>query len=128
MERIPHLPIGAKVRVMQTDAMAQARLANLTGRVEGMAANGSALVRLDSSGKGAVLPLSLLIETGKKKLRGTQPAKVACPACGEKQESRGPDAEYRCPSCGGLFDSDPDEGGSHLDDPSKRLERQEGGR
>jgi ribosomal protein L37AE/L43A len=50
---------------------------------------------------------------------------VQCPRCGKPQPRRGPDAIYRCEKCGALHDGDPDEGGSHYNDPSKRLENQE---
>lgn len=51
--------------------------------------------------------------------------KIACPKCGRKQERKGTDALYWCPNCRMQFDDDPDEGGSHWNDPTKRIEKQE---
>lgn len=55
-------------------------------------------------------------------------SKVSCPRCGRKQPRQGVDAIYYCPNCRGQFDDDPDEGGSHYNDPTKRVEKQEGRR
>ena len=53
-------------------------------------------------------------------------AKPPCPVWGTNKQvnSHGRD-EFFCGKCGGLFDSNPDEGGSYYSDPSKRLEKQE---
>lgn len=51
---------------------------------------------------------------------------VACPKCGRKQKSTGgKDALYWCQNCRMYHDSEPEEGGSHGNDPSARLEREE---
>lgn len=49
-----------------------------------------------------------------------------CPFCGRRKgiQPAGPDT-FKCPACGAMFDSDPEEGGSHYSDPSKRLEMEE---
>lgn len=53
--------------------------------------------------------------------------KIQCPQCG----NRSPKSifqiadTFKCGRCGGMFDNDPDEGGTHYSDPSKRLERAE---
>ncbi len=56
-----------------------------------------------------------------------EPGKVRCPGCGRQQpikNAKDPkDALYYCSVCKVQFDSDPDEGGSHYSDPSKRLEK-----
>jgi hypothetical protein len=43
-----------------------------------------------------------------------------CPTCGGKSEAAG--YLFRCKSCGGFHDGDPDEGGSAFNDPTKRIE------
>lgn len=51
--------------------------------------------------------------------------KIACPGCGSRQfKPAGPDM-FKCSRCGGLFDDDPDEGGTHGHRPKARLEREE---
>ena len=48
-----------------------------------------------------------------------------CPACGStRYVGAGPDL-YKCTRCGGFFDDDPDEGGTHGLRPETRLEREE---
>lgn len=50
-----------------------------------------------------------------------------CPRCGtnKKVNTHGRD-EFYCGRCGGLFDNDPDEGGTHSTfNPAARLEREE---
>jgi tRNA(Ile2) C34 agmatinyltransferase TiaS len=49
-----------------------------------------------------------------------------CPVCktNKRVEANGRN-EYVCLKCGGHFDNDPDEGGTHYSDPSKRMEKQE---
>lgn len=48
-----------------------------------------------------------------------------CPRCNTNKKVRANGGRYWCDRCNGLFDDDPDEGGSYFSDPSKRLERQE---
>lgn len=53
--------------------------------------------------------------------------KPPCPRCGTNRQvvNHGRE-EFFCGKCGGIFDSDPSEGGDYSDrDPSARLERQE---
>jgi ribosomal protein S27AE len=51
--------------------------------------------------------------------------KLRCPRCGSgKHVAAGPDL-FKCVGCGGLFDGDPDEGGTHGNRPEARLDRQE---
>lgn len=48
---------------------------------------------------------------------------VKCPRCGRPQpKTLGPDGIYFCGHCEVQYDSEPDEGGSHFNDPSKRIE------
>jgi DNA-directed RNA polymerase subunit RPC12/RpoP len=67
----------------------------------------------------------------KRKAQGLAPkpktawSGVACPRCGSKQTIRGVDGWYTCHGCGGLFDDDPDEGGTHMNNPAGRMERGE---
>ena len=49
--------------------------------------------------------------------------KVHCPGCNRSQPKRSASAIYWCEHCRCQFDDEPDEGGSHFSDPSKRLER-----
>lgn len=49
----------------------------------------------------------------------------ACPQCGNRKGIQQIAETYKCPRCGGLFDDDPLEGGSHYSDPAKRLEKEE---
>lgn len=53
--------------------------------------------------------------------------KPACPRCQNRsQRSILQIADtYKCGRCGAMYDNDPDEGGTHYSDPSKRLERAE---
>lgn len=52
-----------------------------------------------------------------------------CPRCGTAKHvttnGHGDGLLFVCNQCRGLFDQDPDEGGSHYSDPSKRMEREE---
>ncbi len=53
-----------------------------------------------------------------------------CPACPRCRTNRGAtrrhDGLYQCGVCRGLYDDDPNEGGTyHHRDPSRRLEREE---
>lgn len=50
--------------------------------------------------------------------------KPKCPACGSGKHKRMNDT-IKCLSCGGLYDDDPAEGGSHGNNPSSRLEYEE---
>jgi DNA-directed RNA polymerase subunit RPC12/RpoP len=51
---------------------------------------------------------------------------VRCPRCGRGQPYKSPQALYWCDHCRGMFDDDPDEGGTHSDlNPAARLEREE---
>ena len=51
--------------------------------------------------------------------------KLCCPMCRSTRfVAAGPDL-YKCAKCGGLFDGDPDEGGTHGHRPEMRLEREE---
>ncbi len=48
-----------------------------------------------------------------------------CPLCHSKGKSAGPDL-FKCSKCGGLFDADPDEGGTVSNrNPAARMERAE---
>ncbi len=49
---------------------------------------------------------------------------VACPGCGRTQPKTHAGL-YWCAACRCQFDDDPDEGGSHWNDPAKRLEKTE---
>ena len=49
-----------------------------------------------------------------------------CPACDGQLVAQGSSGFFACRKCGGIVDSDPDEGGDYSDrDPSARLQRQE---
>lgn len=49
-----------------------------------------------------------------------------CPRCkSNKQVNRHGREEFFCGKCSGIFDGDPDEGGTHSNKPSGRLEREE---
>jgi ribosomal protein L37AE/L43A len=51
--------------------------------------------------------------------------KLRCPRCGGgKHSAAGPDL-FKCAGCGGLFDGDPGEGGTHGNRPDARLDREE---
>lgn len=55
-----------------------------------------------------------------------KPANPPCPVCRTNKHVNQHDGDcYFCNRCKGIFDNDPDEGGSCFNDPSKRLERQE---
>lgn len=56
-----------------------------------------------------------------KRKRSSGP-QAACPKCGRRQPYTGPDAQYYCPACGGMFDNEPGEGGDYFADPTKRAE------
>lgn len=51
------------------------------------------------------------------------PATPKCPRCGRRGEPAGD--FFRCPKCGGFFDDDPNEGGTHHDRPDVSAERRE---
>lgn len=49
-----------------------------------------------------------------------------CPACGHKGKPVGVSGDmFFCEYCGALYDTEPEEGGDYLADPSKRMERRE---
>ena len=49
-----------------------------------------------------------------------------CPKCGSnRQVYEDGDRGFWCDSCKVAFDNDPDEGGTHSNDPTKRIERTE---
>ena len=50
----------------------------------------------------------------------TQPT-VRCPGC-NRPKPKSSVGLYICDHCGAQFDDDPDEGGSHFADPSRRIE------
>ena len=56
-------------------------------------------------------------------------AKPKCPACGTAKQVHAVGScgdMFKCGRCGGLFDQDPDEGGSHSNfNPGARIEREE---
>lgn len=54
-------------------------------------------------------------------------SKPPCPRCGtNRQVTNHGREEFFCGKCSGIFDANPDEGGTHSDfSPSARLERQE---
>ena len=55
-----------------------------------------------------------------------KPTRVHCPACGDSQIPGPGQTIFRCEKCGGMFDSEADEGGDYDDrDPSRRMQRQE---
>lgn len=54
-----------------------------------------------------------------------KPTLPPCPRCNRRQSVVAQGELFWCTNCRGLFDDQPDEGGSHYDDPSKRLEKQE---
>jgi ribosomal protein L37AE/L43A len=55
-----------------------------------------------------------------------QPPTPQCPHCGKKGRVVRAGAMWRCRTCEGFFDDEPDEGGDYSDrDPTARLERQE---
>lgn len=50
-------------------------------------------------------------------------AKLVCPQCRSASRVKAAGSFWTCRKCGGWFDgTDPDEGGSHFDDPTKRIE------
>lgn len=49
---------------------------------------------------------------------------LACPCGSTRYVAAGPDL-YKCCRCGGFFDNDPDEGGTHGHRPETRIEREE---
>lgn len=53
--------------------------------------------------------------------------KPECPQCGNSSpKSIAQIADtYKCGKCGALFDGNPDEGGTHYNDPTMRLQKQE---
>lgn len=54
------------------------------------------------------------------------PTTPRCPLCGIHGKPLGTEDLYRCDRCGGLFDSCPDEGGTHSTyDPAARMKRAE---
>lgn len=50
---------------------------------------------------------------------------MKCPACGSRKSQPVGEDYYKCTTCGGFFDDDPDEGGDYGSKPSARIERQE---
>jgi hypothetical protein len=49
-----------------------------------------------------------------------------CPRCKTNRHAvPNGDRQWFCHGCKGLFDDEPDEGGTYYSDPSKRLEKQE---
>ncbi len=49
-----------------------------------------------------------------------------CPVCQTNRHVGPHDGDlFFCGRCKGMFDGNPDEGGSHWNDPSKRMEKQE---
>jgi len=48
-----------------------------------------------------------------------------CPWCGTAVKVYVVPLGFQCLNCGRIFDGDPSEGGSHYDDPTKRIEREE---
>jgi hypothetical protein len=59
-----------------------------------------------------------------------QPIPPPCPLCGKRNKVTRTGAYWHCnntPDCG-LFDDDPDEGGTHSDDPTRRMMRREDAR
>lgn len=59
------------------------------------------------------------------KSKGSKPKQKRCPWCRRPvgEERPGNDTIYYCPNCRQQFDNDSDEGGTHYNDPSKRIER-----
>lgn len=54
-----------------------------------------------------------------------KPKKKKCPFCRSTNIYHQKDGNFWCRFCKATFDSQPNEGGSHYNDPTKRLERQE---
>jgi hypothetical protein len=57
-------------------------------------------------------------------------SKPRCPRCGHNRHvvvgsGKPPDRVHYCGGCRGMFDDEPDEGGSHGDRPDARLIREE---
>lgn len=48
-----------------------------------------------------------------------------CPSCGTNKGATAVSGYFRCGKCGGLYDSDPNEGSDVFADPSRRMELQE---
>lgn len=48
-----------------------------------------------------------------------------CPVCGSMKIAKRPGGRFRCLRCGGLFDTDPNEGGDYGRQPDERIIRQE---
>lgn len=48
-----------------------------------------------------------------------------CPSCNTNKGARAQSGYYRCGKCGGLYDSEPNEGGDVHADPSRRMELRE---
>jgi hypothetical protein len=48
-----------------------------------------------------------------------------CPWCHTAKKIYVVPQGFQCLNCGRLFDDNPDEGGTHMDDPTKRAEREE---
>lgn len=52
------------------------------------------------------------------------PTQPKCPGCGSGKHKRMGDT-IKCLRCGAFYDDDPDEGGSHGNNPSARMEYEE---
>jgi ribosomal protein L37AE/L43A len=48
---------------------------------------------------------------------------MTCPFCKSKRVTDLKDGTYLCANCDANFDNDPDEGGTHGNDPTRRAER-----
>ena len=48
-----------------------------------------------------------------------------CPLCGRRKSVERVGELFKCPCSDAFFDSAPNEGGDHFDDPTKRIERLE---
>lgn len=49
----------------------------------------------------------------------------ACPVCKTAAQVKRSGDNFVCGRCHGMFDGDPDEGGTHSDDPTRRIECEE---
>lgn len=55
-----------------------------------------------------------------------KPKPPPCPCCGNRSNIQCIAETFKCLRCGGLYDSEPDEGGSYSEfNPSWRMEREE---
>lgn len=60
-----------------------------------------------------------------KKPPTKQPSMPPCPVCRTGAQVSRSGLNFVCRRCHGMFDNDPNEGGTHSDDPTRRIECEE---